>query len=66
MARFRIFLVGAQQPIEVDLPACDITALNLAASHARFLEGYLADADHDGVCPGVLIPTARLQMAVEM
>lgn len=65
MARFRVFLIGCNQPLEVDLPASDVMQLNAVASTVRFLEGHMAEADHDGVCPGVLIPTCRLQMVVE-
>jgi hypothetical protein len=65
MARFRVFLVGSPQPLDVDLPATDTAELGEIASRSRFLEGYMAQADQDGVCPGVLIPTCRLQMVVE-
>jgi hypothetical protein len=65
MARFRIFLVGSPQPLDVDLPANDAAELNEIASRSRFLDGYMAEADQDGVCPGILIPTCRLQMIVE-
>jgi hypothetical protein len=66
MGRFRIFLVGSPQAIDVDLPASDAAELNEIASRSRFLDGYMAEADRDGVCPGVLIPTSRLQMIIEM
>lgn len=65
MARFRIFLIASPQPIDVDLPYASITELNAVASCSRFLEGHMAEADHDGVCPGVLVPTCRLHMVVE-
>lgn len=65
MARFRVFLIGCNQPLDVDLPARDVVDLNAMASTVRFLEGHMAEADHDGVCPGVLIPTCRLQMVLE-
>lgn len=65
MARFRIYLVGSLQPLDVDLPASDAAELNEIASRSRFLEGYMVETDHSGVCPGVLIPTCRLQLVVE-
>lgn len=65
MARFRLFLIGCNQPLEVDLPVSGVAELNQMAATCRFLEGYMAEADGDGVCPGVLIPTSRLQMVVE-
>jgi hypothetical protein len=65
MARFRVFLTGCPQPLDVDLPASDVAQLNVIASTVRFLEGHMAEADHDGVYPGVLIPTCRLQMVIE-
>jgi len=65
MARFRVFLTGCPQPLDVDLPASDVAELNQIASSVRFLEGHMAEADHDGVYPGVLIPTCRLQMVIE-
>jgi len=65
MARFRIFLTGCPQPLDVDLPASDVAQLNAIASTVRFLEGHMAEPDQDGVYPGVLIPTCRLQMVIE-
>jgi hypothetical protein len=66
MARFRVFLTGCPQPLDVDLPASDVAELNQIASSCRFLQGHMAEADHDGVCAGVLIPTCRLQMVMEV
>jgi len=65
MARFRVFLVGSPEPLDVDLPAGDAAELKEIASRSRFLDGYMAEADQDGVCPGVLISTCRLQMIIE-
>lgn len=65
MARFRIFLIATPQPLEVDLPVESVAELNEIASRSRFLEGHMAEPDEDGVCPGVLIPTCRIQMAME-
>lgn len=65
MARFRIFLIGCNQPLDVDMPASDVAELTQIASTCRFLEGHMAEADQDGVCPGVMIPTCRLQMVLE-
>jgi hypothetical protein len=65
MARFRIFLVGSSQPLDIDLLANDAAELKELASRSRFLDGHMAEANQDGVCPGVLIPTCRLQMIIE-
>ena len=65
MARFRIFLVGSSQPLDIDLPANDAAELKVIASRSRFLDGRMAEADQDCVCPDVLIPTCRLQMIIE-
>ena len=65
MARFRVFLIGSPQALDVDLPATNAAELSEIASRSRFLEGYMAEADQDGACPGVLIPTCRLQMIIE-
>lgn len=66
MARFRIFLVGNPQPVDVDLSVCSAAELNDIASRVRFLEGHVAEADSDGVYAGVLIPTHRIQFIVEI
>jgi hypothetical protein len=65
MARFRIFVTGSPQPIDVDLPVGSITELSGVASRSRFLEGHVADADSDGIYAGVLIPTYRIQFIIE-
>lgn len=65
MARFKLFLIGTPQPIDVDLPVGSVGELNEIASRSRFIEGNMVQPDHDGVCPGVLIPTCRLQMVIE-
>jgi hypothetical protein len=65
MAQFRVFLVGVPQPLQVDLPAGSASELVEIASRVRFLEGHMVEADSDGVCAGVLIPTSRLQLVIE-
>lgn len=65
MTHFRVFLVGVPQPLQVDLPVGSARELVEIASRVRFLEGHLAEADSDGVCAGVLIPTCRLQLVIE-
>ena len=65
MARFRIFLVGNPQPVDVDLPVCSAAELNDIASRTRFLEGHMSEPGSDGVFPAVLIPTCRIQFIVE-
>jgi hypothetical protein len=65
MARFKLFLIGTPSPLDVDLPVSSVTELNEIASRARFIQGNMAEPDHEGVCPGVLIPTSRLHMVIE-
>lgn len=65
MARFKLFLIGTPQPLDVEFPASNVSDLNEVASRARFIEGNMAEPDADGVYPGVLIPTCRLQMILE-
>jgi hypothetical protein len=65
MAHFRVFLIGVSQPLQVDLPVGSASELVEIASRVRFLEAHMVEADSDGVCPGVLIPTCRLQLVIE-
>lgn len=66
MARFKLFLIGTAHPLYVEFPASGVRELNEVASRARFIEGNMAEPDADGVHPGVLIPTCRLQMILEV
>jgi hypothetical protein len=65
MAQFRVFLIGVPQPLQVDLPVGSVGELIEIASRVRFLEAHMTEADSDGVCAGVLIPTCRLQLVIE-
>lgn len=65
MAQFHVFLVGVPQPLHVDLGVASIGELVEMASRVRFLEAHMVEADSDGVCAGVLIPTCRLQLVIE-
>ncbi|MEP7221903.1 MAG: hypothetical protein ABI673_04450 [Novosphingobium sp.] len=65
MATFRFCLIGAPQPLIVDLPAHNIAALVEEASRVRFLSGHMTEADEHGVCPGVMIQTNRIQCVFE-
>jgi len=65
MAQFHVFLIGAPQPLQVDLPVGSVNELVEIASRVRFLEAHMVEADGDGVCAGVLIPTCRLQLIIE-
>lgn len=66
MARFKLFLIGTPLPLEVELAASSVSELMESASRARFIEGNMAEPDAEGVFPGVLIPTCRLQMILEV
>lgn len=65
MAQFGVFLIGVLQPLQVDLPVGSVSELAEIASRVRFLEAHMVEADNDGVCAGVLIPTCRIQFIVE-
>jgi hypothetical protein len=65
MGRYRIFLIGNPQPVEVDLPAQSVGDVSEIASRVRFLEGHMAEPAIDGVFPAVLIPTCRIQFIIE-
>lgn len=65
MAKFRLFLIGSQLPIEVDLPVMNVAEISEFIASSRFIQGHLSEPDHHGVCAGVLIPTCRIQLIVE-
>lgn len=65
MATFRICLMGSAQPLVVDLAAQSIDELVEEASRARFLSGHMVEPDEQGVCPGVMIATGRIQCVFE-
>lgn len=66
MGLFRVYLTGSQQAIDVELAASDLRTLKRGLLNERFLEGRVRPEDGDGVCSGVLIPTARLQLILEL
>lgn len=66
MARFKLFLIGTPLPLDVEFQASSVSELSEYASRARFVEGHMAEPDADGVYPGVLIPTCRLHMILEV
>ena len=66
MATFRICLIGSPQQLIVDLPAADITELAEGVAATRFLIGHMVESDENGVCPGIMIQTNRIQCAFEM
>lgn len=64
MRLFRFHLIGAQ-PVDLEVAASDISALNAMMSCQRFVEGRLAEPDGDGVMAGMLIATSRIQWVME-
>jgi hypothetical protein len=62
---FRICLTGSPQPLLIDLPVSSVEELSHAAGSSRFLAGHMAEPNEDGVCPGVMIQTNRIQWAFE-
>ena len=65
MATFRICLIGSPQPLVVDLAATSIAHLGAEVSTSRFVVGHMAEPDENGVCPGVMIQTSRIQCVFE-
>lgn len=65
MATFSVHLMGQHQPLRLDLACTDVDALVEQASRVKFLAGFLADPDEDGVCRRVMIATSRIQCAIE-
>ena len=66
MRAFNVFLVGADQPIQIDLPFDNINDLADAASRARFLAGCMTAPDEDGVFLRVMVATNRIHCAFEL
>lgn len=65
MTTFRFNLIGKAQPVEVDIAAASIEALDEIISCRRFLTGRLAQPDEAGVLLGILIATSRIECVVE-
>ena len=65
MATFRFHLIGNNLPVELDVDARSIDELGQAVTQQCFIVGRLTQPDHDGVLPGMLVATARLQCVVE-
>lgn len=65
MGRFRLFLIGTAQPLDVDLSACNVQELVAVMSTAKFITGTVAEPDEDGVCAPFLVPTCRIQCVIE-
>ena len=66
MATFRFHLIGAAQPVELDIAAGSIGDLNEIITRQRFVEGRLTQPDGDGVLAGMLIATSRIQCVIEV
>ena len=65
MATFRFHLIGGGLPVDLDVAASTIDDLGETITCQRFIVGRLTQADNDGVLPGMLIATARIQCVVE-
>lgn len=65
MASYLVHLMGQREPAHIDLPFGDIDELVVEASRAKFLIGYMTNADEDGVCRRVMIATYRIECVVE-
>jgi len=65
MARFKFYLIGSCDAPVLDVEAADLRELHRQMSCDRFIEGHTTQADADGVLPGVLIATSRIQLVME-
>ena len=65
MGTFRFHMIGAHQPIELDVAVLSIGELNEVLTRQRFLEGRLTQPDGDGVLVAMLVATSRIQCVVE-
>ena len=65
MAIFRFHLIGNNMPVELEVAARCINDLGQIVTTQRFIVGRLTQPDHDGVLPGMLIATSRIQCVVE-
>ena len=65
MARFKFFLIGSSDAPILDLPVDSVRALNEVITRSRFIEGEM-QVGSDGEGCGVLVPTARIQLAMEV
>ncbi len=65
MATFRFHLIGGGLPVELDVEASTVDDLGVLVTERRFIVGRLTQPDHDGVLPGMLIATSRIQCVVE-
>ncbi|GAA0673260.1 hypothetical protein GCM10009102_26060 [Sphingomonas insulae] len=65
MGTFRFHLMGARQPIDLEVAASTIGDLDEMLSCRRFVEGRLVEPDSDGVLRGMLIATSRIECVVD-
>ena len=65
MARFRLFLVGTSESLDVECWAKDLAELERELKCQRFLRGRISEPDGNGECKAVLIPAGRIQLIVE-
>ncbi|MGI4730211.1 MAG: hypothetical protein ACRYFW_00510 [Janthinobacterium lividum] len=64
MGTFRFHLIGGH-PVNVDVDARSIVELGEMITRERFIIGTRTEPDEDGVLPGILIASSRIQCAVE-
>lgn len=65
VARFKFYLIGSSDAPVLDVEATDLRELNRQISGCRFIEGYMAEGDADGILAGVLVATSRIQLVME-
>ena len=66
MGLFRIYLIGSQDPLDVELPVSDLSTVKRELLSERYLEGRMRPTDGDGEYLGVLIPATRLQLILQL
>ena len=65
MARFKLYLAGNGEPLDVELPVANVLELCALLSAARFIDGHFSEPDGDGVCRALLVPSSRVHLIVE-
>ena len=65
MGVFRFHLIGGH-PVNVEVDARSIAELGEIITTERFIIGTRIEPDEDGVLPGVLMATSRIQCVVEV
>ena len=66
MAQFRLFLIGKNTPMDVEILARDVHEVGELASTSRFITGNLTTPDEAGILQAFLVPSCSIQCVVEI